>query len=154
MSRWVPYTRIFHPTISSGPLFQLQIQVRGRRVRNQPTPSLRARNPIPSLRTSFGKTGCCRKARTSSGIPPRAPNRRITILQVLSLPLSLSLVNERIAAGLIPFLKTHLNKSHAAGNTCRAVLCYDRAVLVTREVWDAGWGCGFASPFVSARDNT
>ncbi|KAJ6547116.1 peptidase family C78-domain-containing protein [Mycena capillaripes] len=45
--------------------------------------------------------------------------------------------------GFIPLLKTHLNKSHATGHTRRAVLCYDRAVLVTREVWDAGWGCGY-----------
>ncbi|KAJ7470328.1 peptidase family C78-domain-containing protein [Mycena latifolia] len=45
--------------------------------------------------------------------------------------------------GLIPLLKTHLNRSHAAGNTRRATLCYDRAVLVNREVWDAGWGCGY-----------
>ncbi|KAJ7771761.1 peptidase family C78-domain-containing protein [Mycena metata] len=45
--------------------------------------------------------------------------------------------------GLIPLLKTHLNKSHSAGNTRRAVLCYDRSVLVTREVWDASWGCGY-----------
>ncbi|KAJ7445762.1 peptidase family C78-domain-containing protein [Mycena galericulata] len=45
--------------------------------------------------------------------------------------------------GLIPLLRTHLNKSHSAGNTRRAVLCYDRAVLVNREVWDAGWGCGY-----------
>lgn len=45
--------------------------------------------------------------------------------------------------GLIPLLKTHLNKSHAAGNTRRATLCYDRAVLINREVWDAGWGCGY-----------
>ncbi|KAK7023904.1 peptidase family C78-domain-containing protein [Favolaschia claudopus] len=45
--------------------------------------------------------------------------------------------------GLIPLLKTHLNKSHLKGNTRRAVLCYERAVLVTREVWDAGWGCGY-----------
>ncbi|KAJ7702364.1 peptidase family C78-domain-containing protein [Mycena rosella] len=45
--------------------------------------------------------------------------------------------------GLIPLLKTHLKKSHAAGNTRRATLCYDRAVLVNRETWDAGWGCGY-----------
>ncbi|KAJ7929281.1 peptidase family C78-domain-containing protein [Mycena leptocephala] len=45
--------------------------------------------------------------------------------------------------GLIPLLKTHLNKSYAGGNIRRAVLCYDRTVLVTREVWDAGWGCGY-----------
>ncbi|KAJ6618321.1 peptidase family C78-domain-containing protein [Mycena sp. CBHHK59/15] len=45
--------------------------------------------------------------------------------------------------GLIPLLKTHLNKSHAKGHTRRATLCYDRAVLVTRELWDAGWGCGY-----------
>ncbi|KAF7338646.1 hypothetical protein MVEN_02091000 [Mycena venus] len=45
--------------------------------------------------------------------------------------------------GLIPLLKTHLNNSHSKGHTRRAVLCYERAVLVTREVWDAGWGCGY-----------
>ncbi|KAJ6606550.1 peptidase family C78-domain-containing protein [Mycena vulgaris] len=45
--------------------------------------------------------------------------------------------------GLIPLLKTHLNKSHAGGNTRRATLCYDRAVLVNRELWDARWGCGY-----------
>ncbi|KAJ7093184.1 peptidase family C78-domain-containing protein [Mycena epipterygia] len=45
--------------------------------------------------------------------------------------------------GLIPLLKTHLNKSHLAGNSRRAVLCYNQAVLVNREVWDAGWGCGY-----------
>ncbi|KAJ7756846.1 peptidase family C78-domain-containing protein [Mycena maculata] len=45
--------------------------------------------------------------------------------------------------GLILLLKKHLSKSHSAGNTRRAVLCYDRAVLVNRELWDAGWGCGY-----------
>ncbi|KAF8184941.1 peptidase family C78-domain-containing protein [Mycena galopus ATCC 62051] len=45
--------------------------------------------------------------------------------------------------GLISLLKTHLNKSHTGGYTRRAVLCYDRVVLVTREIWDAGWGCGY-----------
>ncbi|CAK5279477.1 unnamed protein product [Mycena citricolor] len=45
--------------------------------------------------------------------------------------------------GLVPLLRLHLLKSHASGHTRRAVLCYDRAVLVTRQVWDAGWGCGY-----------
>ncbi|KAJ6488636.1 peptidase family C78-domain-containing protein [Mycena vitilis] len=45
--------------------------------------------------------------------------------------------------GLIPLLRTSLNSSHGTGSTRRAVLCYDRAVLVTRELWDAGWGCGY-----------
>ncbi|KAJ7871475.1 peptidase family C78-domain-containing protein [Mycena olivaceomarginata] len=50
---------------------------------------------------------------------------------------------QNFTPGLIPLLKTHLNKSHAGGNTRRAVLCHDRAVLVTREIWDASWGCGY-----------
>ncbi|KAJ7197208.1 peptidase family C78-domain-containing protein [Mycena pura] len=45
--------------------------------------------------------------------------------------------------GLIPLLKTHLRISHTQGYTRRAVLCYERAVLVTRKAWDAGWGCGY-----------
>ncbi|KAJ7273239.1 peptidase family C78-domain-containing protein [Mycena rebaudengoi] len=45
--------------------------------------------------------------------------------------------------GLIPLIRQHLNRSHAKGNTRRAVLCYDRAVLVTREGWDTSWGCGY-----------
>lgn len=55
---------------------------------------------------------------------------------------------QNFTPGLIPLLKTHLNKSHAGGNTRRAVLCHDRAVLVTREIWDASWGCGFVSSFL------
>ncbi|KAJ7074213.1 DUF1671-domain-containing protein [Mycena amicta] len=45
--------------------------------------------------------------------------------------------------GLIPLLKTHLSKSHSSGWTRRAVLCYDRTVLVVRQIWDANWGCGY-----------
>ncbi|KAJ7168151.1 peptidase family C78-domain-containing protein [Mycena crocata] len=56
---------------------------------------------------------------------------------------SSELAPHNFTPGLIPLLKTHLNKSHAAGNTRRATLCYDRAVLVNREVWDASWGCGY-----------
>jgi hypothetical protein len=29
------------------------------------------------------------------------------------------------------------------GATRRAVLCYEKAVHIHREIWDAGWGCGF-----------
>ncbi|KAJ6500449.1 peptidase family C78-domain-containing protein [Mycena sanguinolenta] len=50
---------------------------------------------------------------------------------------------QNFTPGLIPLLKTHLNKSHTGGHTRRAVLCYDRAVLITREAWDASWGCGY-----------
>jgi hypothetical protein len=28
------------------------------------------------------------------------------------------------------------------GATRRAVLCYEKAVHIHREIWDAGWGCG------------
>ncbi|KAF7322523.1 hypothetical protein HMN09_00030800 [Mycena chlorophos] len=54
-----------------------------------------------------------------------------------------SLVPRNYAPGLIPLLKTHLGKSHSNGYTRRAVLCYDRAVLVNRMTWDAYWGCGY-----------
>ncbi|KAF7359376.1 hypothetical protein MSAN_01280200 [Mycena sanguinolenta] len=50
---------------------------------------------------------------------------------------------QNFTPGLISVLKSHLNKSHAGGHTRRAMLCYDRAVLVTREAWDASWGCGY-----------
>ncbi|PPQ64011.1 hypothetical protein CVT24_009385 [Panaeolus cyanescens] len=45
--------------------------------------------------------------------------------------------------GLIPFLKSMLEKSHSRGKTRRATLCVDNAVLFSREPWDAGWGCGY-----------
>ncbi|KAF9052718.1 peptidase family C78-domain-containing protein [Panaeolus papilionaceus] len=45
--------------------------------------------------------------------------------------------------GLIPLLKSLLEKSHNKGKTRRAALCIDNAVLYSREPWDAGWGCGY-----------
>jgi hypothetical protein len=126
-------------------IISLSTQLPARPTRNRTAPRNRA-TAIPSRvrRSSTGRTGLCPKDRIRSGILPRTRNRRPTISQVTSLP-ALSEAPLTVAPGLIPLLKTHLNKSHAGGNIRRAVLCYDRTVLVTREVWDAGWGCGFAS---------
>ncbi|KAH9997516.1 peptidase family C78-domain-containing protein [Russula vinacea] len=45
--------------------------------------------------------------------------------------------------GLIPFLRKILLTSVERNTTRRAVLCYERAVHIYREIWDAGWGCGY-----------
>ncbi|KAI0256488.1 peptidase family C78-domain-containing protein [Lactifluus subvellereus] len=45
--------------------------------------------------------------------------------------------------GLIPILRKVLLNSVEKGVTRRAVLCYERAVHIYRELWDAGWGCGY-----------
>ncbi|KAJ7261389.1 peptidase family C78-domain-containing protein [Mycena haematopus] len=58
-------------------------------------------------------------------------------------PAQTSPLPHNFTPGFVPLLKTHLNKSHTLGYTRRAVLCYDRVVLVTREMWDANWGCGY-----------
>ena len=47
-----------------------------------------------------------------------------------------------LSPGLIPFLKRILLTSVERNATRRAVLCYERAVHIYREMWDAGWGCG------------
>jgi hypothetical protein len=44
--------------------------------------------------------------------------------------------------GLLTILKDALKKSHAAGVTQRAVLCYERTPHIYREFFDASWGCG------------
>ncbi|KIK63690.1 hypothetical protein GYMLUDRAFT_40754 [Collybiopsis luxurians FD-317 M1] len=51
--------------------------------------------------------------------------------------------------GLITVLKKALLKSHAKGTTTRAVLCYERAVLINRQIWDANWGCGYRNFLMS-----
>ncbi|KAJ3984194.1 peptidase family C78-domain-containing protein [Lentinula detonsa] len=51
--------------------------------------------------------------------------------------------------GLIPVLKKALLKSHAKGTTTRAVLCYERAVYISRQMWDASWGCGYRNFLMS-----
>ncbi|KAJ3819532.1 peptidase family C78-domain-containing protein [Lentinula raphanica] len=51
--------------------------------------------------------------------------------------------------GFIPVLKKALLESHAKGKTTRAVLCYDRAVYVSRQIWDASWGCGYRNFLMS-----
>ncbi|KAH9060064.1 peptidase family C78-domain-containing protein, partial [Lactarius vividus] len=43
---------------------------------------------------------------------------------------------------LIPLLRKTLLDSVQKGATRRAVLGYERAVHIYREIWDAGWGCG------------
>jgi hypothetical protein len=48
----------------------------------------------------------------------------------------------KFSAGLLPVLRRALIKCHAKDKTRRAVLCYDRTVHVSRDFWDAGWGCG------------
>ncbi|KDR81438.1 hypothetical protein GALMADRAFT_239342 [Galerina marginata CBS 339.88] len=45
--------------------------------------------------------------------------------------------------GLVPFLRKGLIKAHARGSIRKAALCYDNAVHVNRESWDASWGCGY-----------
>ncbi|KAH7926299.1 DUF1671-domain-containing protein [Leucogyrophana mollusca] len=45
--------------------------------------------------------------------------------------------------GLIPVLKGALKTSHTRGYTCRAVLCFEQTVHISREPFDAGWGCGY-----------
>jgi len=57
--------------------------------------------------------------------------------------------NVHIVAGIIPLLKKHLWTCHAQGITLRAALCYKGSVHISRELWDASWGCGYghcASP--------
>ncbi|KAJ4488410.1 peptidase family C78-domain-containing protein, partial [Lentinula aciculospora] len=51
--------------------------------------------------------------------------------------------------GLIPILRKALLKSHAKGTTMRAVLCYERAVYISRQTWDASWGCGYRNFLMS-----
>ncbi|KIK98829.1 hypothetical protein PAXRUDRAFT_823439 [Paxillus rubicundulus Ve08.2h10] len=45
--------------------------------------------------------------------------------------------------GLLTILKDALKKSHVAGLTQRAVLCYERTPHIHREFFDASWGCGY-----------
>ncbi|KAI1796022.1 peptidase family C78-domain-containing protein [Ganoderma leucocontextum] len=47
------------------------------------------------------------------------------------------------APGLIRVLKKALGRSNDKGNTQRAWLCMDHAVLVEGEHWDRRWGCGY-----------
>ncbi|TFK42761.1 peptidase family C78-domain-containing protein [Crucibulum laeve] len=51
--------------------------------------------------------------------------------------------------GLIPLLKKALLGMHTRGNIRRAVLCYERAVHVSRDLWDASWGCGYRNFLMS-----
>ncbi|KAJ3815746.1 peptidase family C78-domain-containing protein [Lentinula lateritia] len=51
--------------------------------------------------------------------------------------------------GLIPVLKKALLQSHAKGTTIRAVLCYEGAVYISRQMWDASWGCGYRNFLMS-----
>ena len=44
--------------------------------------------------------------------------------------------------GLIPLLRRALLNSVERGATRRAVLCYEKAVHIYHEIWDAGWCCG------------
>ncbi len=48
-----------------------------------------------------------------------------------------------LSSGLIPLLRKTLLDSVQKDATRRAVLCYEKAVHIYREIWDAGWGCGF-----------
>ncbi|KAL0577892.1 hypothetical protein V5O48_004087 [Marasmius crinis-equi] len=50
---------------------------------------------------------------------------------------------DNFTPGLIPLLRKALLKSHAQGNTVRAVLCYERTTLINGQMWDIGWGCGY-----------
>ncbi|KIJ29290.1 hypothetical protein M422DRAFT_235323 [Sphaerobolus stellatus SS14] len=45
--------------------------------------------------------------------------------------------------GLIPVLRRALIKTHAKGQTMRAVLCHSGTTHVATERWDIGWGCGY-----------
>lgn len=47
-----------------------------------------------------------------------------------------------LRVGLIPLLRKALWKVHARGGIRRAALCHENAVHISREMWDAGWGCG------------
>ncbi|KAK0210339.1 peptidase family C78-domain-containing protein [Desarmillaria ectypa] len=51
--------------------------------------------------------------------------------------------------GMILLLKKALLNSHSRGKTRRAVLCFDRAVYVSGQSWDAGWGCGYRNFLMS-----
>ncbi|KDQ33781.1 hypothetical protein PLEOSDRAFT_152572 [Pleurotus ostreatus PC15] len=44
--------------------------------------------------------------------------------------------------GMIKLLQRALKQLQAKGQTRRAVLCYEQAVYIPRETWDATWGCG------------
>jgi hypothetical protein len=48
-----------------------------------------------------------------------------------------------LSSGLILLLRKTLLDSVQKGATHRAVLCYEKAVHIYHEFWDAGWGCGF-----------
>ncbi|KAF9567624.1 DUF1671-domain-containing protein [Agrocybe pediades] len=45
--------------------------------------------------------------------------------------------------GLIYVLKKGIAKGHTKGLIRKAALCYGDAVHVSRESWDANWGCGY-----------
>lgn len=45
--------------------------------------------------------------------------------------------------GLVQLLRKGLLQGHGRGNIRRAVLCNERVVHIRRELWDAGWGCGY-----------
>ncbi|KAF8969883.1 peptidase family C78-domain-containing protein [Flammula alnicola] len=45
--------------------------------------------------------------------------------------------------GLINLLRKGLLRGHSRGNIRRAALCFDKTVHIHREIWDAGWGCGY-----------
>ncbi|KAH7107726.1 peptidase family C78-domain-containing protein [Auriculariales sp. MPI-PUGE-AT-0066] len=50
---------------------------------------------------------------------------------------------DSFTAGLIPLLKTALEKTHAKSTTRQAFLCSDLVCHVATERWDMGWGCGY-----------
>ncbi|KAF5358071.1 hypothetical protein D9756_001749 [Leucocoprinus leucothites] len=45
--------------------------------------------------------------------------------------------------GLIPIIKQSLNTLCANGKVARAVLCHDKVVHISKELWDISWGCGY-----------
>jgi hypothetical protein len=44
--------------------------------------------------------------------------------------------------GLIPLLKSSLIALCAKGKLLRSVLCDEGVVHISKELWDASWGCG------------
>lgn len=44
--------------------------------------------------------------------------------------------------GLIPFIRQSLDTLCINGKVTKAVLCHEKVVHISKEFWDAHWGCG------------
>ena len=47
-----------------------------------------------------------------------------------------------VQKALIPFIRKQLTRMNEKGKVQKAHLCFEKAVHVSHNGWDQGWGCG------------